>query len=246
MDKEGIDLQTFKTVFERGNLFASGCAVEYASSLIVAKPTEHDNSDDVIYAKSTNDARISLRVTSKQQLAPGIRLGMRIPSHKVLNQADARPWHIQELLPSSGAWRLLVFAGDLLNKTQLERFERLGRQLGSPQSFLKRYGMGKVGDHTIPLIEVLTIHSAPRAAIELSSIPDIFRPFSSEHGWDYHKIFVDDLSYHEGHGQAYDNYGIDKHGGCLVLVRPDQYVGWIGALEDVGEANRLFSSFTKV
>lgn len=46
----------------------------------------------------------SLRVISKQDLAKDIKVGMRMPSFKVLNQADARPWHLQELLESRGCF----------------------------------------------------------------------------------------------------------------------------------------------
>jgi phenol 2-monooxygenase len=44
--------------------------------------------------------RDSLRVVSKQDLATQIKVRKRMPSFKVLNQADARPWHFQELLKS--------------------------------------------------------------------------------------------------------------------------------------------------
>lgn len=55
---------------------------------------------------------------SKQDLAKNIKVGMRMPSFKVLNQADARPWHLQELLKSRGCWRLVIFAGNIKNKQQ--------------------------------------------------------------------------------------------------------------------------------
>jgi phenol 2-monooxygenase (NADPH) len=54
---------------------------------------------------------------------------------------------------------------------------------------------------------------------------------------------VDDMSYHKGHGKAYENYGIDLKRGCLVVLRPDQHVGWIGDIEDIAEMDRYFSGF---
>lgn len=39
---------------------------------------------------------------------------------------------------------------------------------------------------------------------------------------DYHKIHFDDESYHQGHGHAYDTYGIDPRAGAICIVRPDQ------------------------
>lgn len=221
MDKEGIDLKTFKEVFEKGNLFSSGCNVDYGASLIVAKPS------------------LAASVVGKQSLAPNIMMGKRIPSHKVLNQADARPWHLQELLPSNGTWRLLVFAGDLLDQIQFARLSALAGRLSSPDSFINRYKPKEDGKMT-SLFEILTIHSSPYEKVELLSLPDVFHPYSKEYGWDYNKVYVDDNSYHEGHGQAYQNYGIDAKRGCAIILRPDQYVSWIGELDDVDSMNDFF------
>lgn len=230
MDTEGIDLKTFKQVFEKGNLFASGCAVDYPPSLIVTKPQTAEN--------TTGNGESC--VTGKQALAPDIPMGMRIPSHKILNQSDARPWHLQELLPSIGKWRVIVFAGDLLDPVQFSRFSALGRGLSARGSFLNRYKPEENG-RLSSFFEVLTIHSSPREKVELLSLPDVFHPYSPEYGWDYEKVYVDDVSYHEGHGHAYANYGIDPRKGCVVIVRPDQYVSWIGELEDVDDMNRFFN-----
>jgi phenol 2-monooxygenase len=162
-----------------------------------------------------------------------------MPSCKVLNQSDARPWHIQELMPSTGAWRVVVFAGDVLNPSQFSRLAALGNALSSSSSFLHRHKPG-ADQNLAAFFEVLTIHSSPRGKVELLSLPEVFHPYSEEYGWDYGKVFVDDCSYHEGHGQAYASYGVDPTRGCVVVVRPDQYVSWIGDLEDVDEINTFF------
>ncbi|TVY84748.1 Phenol hydroxylase [Lachnellula suecica] len=125
LDKEGIDLNTFKDAFEKGNLFASGIAVDYARNLIVAKDPK-SKADALLYeheeafVKSRVES-FSCKVIGKQQLASKMPIGMRIPSFKVLNQSDARPWHLQELLPANGTWRVIVFAGDLLDRIQFAR-----------------------------------------------------------------------------------------------------------------------------
>ncbi|KAF1980310.1 hypothetical protein BU23DRAFT_495713 [Bimuria novae-zelandiae CBS 107.79] len=227
MDKEGIDLTTFKEVFEKGNLFASGCAVDYGSSPIVAKMSYPGN--------ARSDCLVG-----KQDLAPNVPIGMRIPSHRILNQSDARPWHLQELLPSDGAWRVLVFAGDILEPAQFSRYSAFGKALSSPDSFVNQHKPKGAEGGLGSLFEILTIHSSPRAKVELLSLPEVFHPYSPEYGWDYNKIYVDDRSHHEGHGQAYANYGIDPRRGCVVVMRPDQYVSWIGELEDIDEMNRFF------
>lgn len=238
MDEAGISMEEFKNAFEKGNLFASGVAVNYGASVIVAKDgdaaSQGDGSDVAVKQESKG-------IIGKQNLSSGIKIGMRMPSFKVLNQADARPWHFQERLTSNGRWRLVVFAGDVSNAEQMSRVQELGSTLASSSSFIKRFTPpGKPID---TVIEILTIHSAPRTTMELHDFPDIFHPWSEKEGWDYWKVFVDDVSYHEGHGRAYENYGVDEKTGAVVIVRPDGYVAWIGELEDVRDMDNYFSAF---
>jgi len=240
MDEAGISMEEFKDAFEKGNLFASGVAVDYGASLIVAKDGSSVDQGDGTDVGVIN----SQRAVSKQQLATNVKLGMRMPSFKVLNQSDARPWHFQEVLRSTGQWRLVVFAGDVSDKVQMSRVQKLGATLAAKDSFISRFT--PAGKPINSVIEILTIHSAPRESTELHDFHDIFHPYSERDGWDYWKIYVDDVSYHEGHGQAYENYGVDRKRGCAVILRPDQYVSWVGELEDVQEMDRFFSGFMKV
>ncbi|KAB5540448.1 FAD binding domain protein [Coniochaeta sp. 2T2.1] len=240
MDEAGISMTEFKEAFEKGNLFASGTAVDYGSSVIVAKAGSSEEQGD---RTDVGQKTVSLRVVGKQELSTVIKLGMRMPSFKVLNQADARPWHFQEILRSTGQWRIVVFAGDVSNPAQMERVQKLGARLADSDSFIRRFT--PAGKRIDSVIEVLTIHSAKRADTELTDFPEIFRPFDERDGWDYWKIYVDDQSYHEGHGEAYKNYDVDKTRGCAVVLRPDQYVSWIGELEDVEDIDRFFSGFMR-
>jgi phenol 2-monooxygenase len=215
-------------------------AVDYGSSLLVAKAGDSGEQGDGTDVASKDK---SLRVVSKQHLSTGISVGMRMPSFKVLNQSDARPWHLQELLKSNGRWRVIVFAGDLTNPENFGRYSQLGEKLSSPTSFLRRYT--PPGQPIDSVIEVLTVHAGPRTSIELLDLPEAFHPYSEKQGWDYWKVFVDDQSYHEGHGKAYENYGIDPRRGASVIVRPDQYVSWLGEVDDDEDMERFFSAFMK-
>lgn len=88
---------------------------------------------------------------------------------------------------------------------------------------------------------MLVIHSSPRQEVELLDLHEMFHLFDERQGWDYEKVFVDDISYHEGHGEAYKNDGVNKEKGCVVIAHPDQHVGWIGELEDIGDIDQYFS-----
>jgi phenol 2-monooxygenase len=212
-DEAGVSMDEFKKVFEKGNLFASGLSVEYPPSVIVAG-------------------------RDRQELARNIQLGMRFPSYKVLNQSDARPWHFQERIKSDGRFRIVLFAGDMRKTEQKEMVRKFCDALSSPSSFL--YRVTPQGTNIDSVIEILTLHSAPRTAVEFFDFPDLLHPFNEEKGWDYNKVFVDDMSYHEGHGHAYDGYGVDKEKGCVVVLRPDQYVAFVGEIGDVAGLEKYF------
>lgn len=123
----------------------------------------------------------------------------------------------------------------------MTRSNSLAIALNLPGSFISRYTPPRHSRDS--LFELLVIHSAPRVDVEFHDLPAIFRPFSETEGYDYSKVYVDDMSYYQGHGYAYQNYGMDSEDGCVVLLRPDQYVSWVGALEDIGEMDHFFSDF---
>lgn len=220
MDSEGVSMEVFKDAFLKGNMFASGLSVNYAASSIVIKQG------------------------SDEALAKGLPVGMRFNSVKVLSQADARPWHIQERLKADGRFRIVLFAGNILDPRQKERVNKFCSQLDDPKGFLRQ--ATPPGAPIDSIIEVLTIHSSKRIETELlQDFPEILHPFD-DNGWDYNKIYVDDESYHEGFGDAYGTYGVNKQRGCVVAVRPDQYVAWIGELEDFGGLQKYFDGCLKL
>ena len=236
-DEAGIWMAEFKDAFEKGRWFTSGLAVDYGASMLVAKPGDSAGQGDGTDVEPIiNDTR---RVVGKQELASNIKLGMRFPSFQVLNQSDARPWQFGEVLKSDGRFRIIVFAGNLKNEKQWNRLRSFGESMAEPDSVIHRFTPSlQLVD---AVIQILVIHSAPRHEVELLDLPGIFHPFDWKSGWDYEKVFVDDVSYHEGHGEAYKCYGVDSETGCLVIVRPDQHVGWIGELEDLRDVDRYFS-----
>lgn len=159
-------------------VLTSAAAVNYGASPIVAK----EGGDQVV---------------SKSYLATKVDIGKRMPSLKVLNHANARPWHLQELLKSNGRWRVIVFPGRLTEPVNMQRLQTLGKRLDGPDSFVRRYT--PPGQSIDSVIEILTVHAGPRADIELLDIPDAFHPYHRDIGWDYWKVYVDEESYHEGH-----------------------------------------------
>ncbi|KAL7804763.1 family 16 glycoside hydrolase [Trichoderma aethiopicum] len=239
MDAEGISMAEFKAAFLKGHMFASGIAVNYGASLLVAKK---GSSEERGNGKNAMVANAPDKIISDESLCTGITVGMRIPSHKVLNQADARPWHLQELLPSNGRWRIIVFAGDINDNEQRGKLEKLAQDFGAQNASLRLYIPESAKYDEV--FEPLLVHNAPRTSVTIFDFPELFRPFDEIEGWDYNKIFVDDVSYHEGFGNIYGALGIPQSG-CIVIVRPDQYVSYVGPMDDSAAVNRFFGGFMR-
>lgn len=188
-----------------------------------------------------NDAQSTL------SLATNCKPGMRFPSFQVLVQSDARPWQLHHKMPSDGRFRLVVFAGDISKPARLHLVNDLGAWLAT--DVLPRYPLIALSPGADPhsvatkfrvdrdpsIIDVLLVHAAKRSDIEiLRDLHDVYHPFDSKLGWDYDRVFADEESYHDGHGRAYEGYGVDHETGALVVVRPDGYVGLVVGVEEEG------------
>lgn len=212
--------------------------MDYGASNIVAKDGEStaqgDGTDVSVAAKD--------RVISDQGLATNVPVGKRLPSVKVLSQSDARPWHLQELLRSNGRWRVIVFPGDVTDSTQVSKLAKVGKVFHDESSFLRRFT--PQGGRYDDVFEVLAVHKAPRTSVTIFDFPEAFREYDETDGWDYNKIYVDDISYHEGHGNLYHEFGISP-AGCILIARPDQYVSYIGPLDEPETVNKFFAGFMR-
>ena len=228
----------FLTKFLRGSRWLINAAVDYGASTIVAKSgdtiDQGDGTDVSVDAKN--------RVESDQTLAKEVLVGKRIPSVKVLSQSDARPWHLQELLPSTGRWRVIVFPGDVTKPSQADKLKTVGAAFEAKSSWLSRFT--PAGARYDEVFEVFAVHHAPRTSVTIFDFPQVFRNFDETEGYDYSKIYADDVSYHEGHGKIYQEFGISEDG-CIVVVRPDQYVSYVGSLENTEAINKFFSGFMR-
>ncbi|KAF9887315.1 hypothetical protein FE257_010310 [Aspergillus nanangensis] len=222
-----------KDALSEENSSAAGLAATYAPGLLVT-PAGSPHSPLCLDIPSS--------IWSKSYLAQNIVLGRRLLDTLVLCQSDSRPWHLQQKLPSTGQWHLLVFGGDITASTQMARVMDLAASLSHPLSAVA--GRINAAD-PVGSIAVYLVHSAPRLDVQLADLPLIFRPLSERTGYDYGRVFADNKGYQDGTGRAYKVYGIASEG-CMVLLRPDQHCAYIGALEDTPALEAFFERFTTV
>ncbi|GAA5918924.1 hypothetical protein JCM1841_006686 [Sporobolomyces salmonicolor] len=219
-DTEGVSLAAFKEFFIKAGRWASGTAVHYKPSLLIAPEREGGS------------------------LAPGLPHGMRFESHPVVCIADARPWHLADRFMSDGRYRLVIFAGDVREASQREKLENVAAYLDSPAGALRTYTPSSSDLDSV--IEVLTIISNPRTSIEPNAFPDVLWPPKKPYGSRaYDKLYADDSSpvTPEVQGRIYEKLGVDKQKGCVVVVRPDQTVALVAGLEDPEQIGDFFSRF---
>ena len=112
----------------------------------------------------------------------------------------------------------------------------LGKYLCSHSHLIRKYTTP--GSDIDSFIEVIVVLSGERLNIDHDQIPEMFSPVTGK--WrmrgsnipnyilgfllthlDLHKIYIDDESYHSGHGQAYKFYGVQPEQGAIAIVRPD-------------------------
>ena len=245
-DEGGVLMKDFQHAFQKQRLFSSGFAVDYGPSILTAKDGivhRRETTNGAGCGPKTQDSEFQMK--SQQHLATNLPLGQRFPSFRVINHCDARSWHFGKLLKADGLFHIVLFAGDVSKTEQMQRIYGFTDALTNMATPLVQYSINNSGSQKTRchVADVLTIHSAPRQQVEYLDFPELLRPFDEELGWDYDRIFVDEESYYEGHGNAYEGYGIDKVRGCVVIVRPDQHVAWIGGLEDVDSLETYFANF---
>lgn len=209
-----------KRALEEENSSMSGLAVTYKPNSLITS--------------TVWDASLPKNVAchSLPSVARNLLVGSRIPSVLILNQSDSQACHLQQILPCTGQWNLVVFGGDIAGADQKRRIEDLADALDFPNSaFAKLNDPVSVSRRGFPALGVYLIHCADRLSIELKDLPTIFRPWTKD-GVDYSRVWADGEAYHHvGGGQLYSSFGIGEKG-CMALVRPDQHLAFLSNIDN--------------
>ncbi|KAL1644193.1 hypothetical protein SLS58_004473 [Diplodia intermedia] len=183
--------------------------------------------------------------------AAGTRLmpGERFWPAKLTSQTDGCGMWTTGIMRSDGRWRVVVLAGDVVGVPgQMARVTALcDRLLQGNLKAMTMAGGKKFGGHAGGLVDVMAVHCGVRDAVELFDFPEALRPVDAERGVDYYKIWVDERSETDGDrdGEAYAKWGVDRARGAVLVMRPDQCIGWYGDLEDVEEMESYLEGVLK-
>ena len=91
------------------------------------------------------------------------------------------------------------------------------------------------------VIDVRAVFQQGHRALALEAMPAFLLPRKGRYGLrDYEKMFCPDL---KSGRDIFDMRGIDRERGCMVVVRPDQYVAHVLPLDAHAELSAFFDGF---
>ena len=91
------------------------------------------------------------------------------------------------------------------------------------------------------VIDVRATFQQAHRDLKLDSMPAFLLPRKGRYGLtDYEKMFCSDL---KSGADIFDLRGVDRRHGCVVVVRPDQYVAQVLPLDGYVELESFFEGF---
>ncbi|RXT46537.1 phenol 2-monooxygenase [Bosea sp. Tri-44] len=212
---DGVDPKEVEAYFVRHGRYTAGTATRYAPSTLTGQPTHAG-------------------------LAKGLAIGARFHSAPVIRLGDAKPVELGHVAQADGRWRLYVFADRTDPSSGTSRLRALCDFLtDSPSSPLRRHT--RPGDDVDAVIDLRAILQQAHRDVAVDALPSLLLPRKGRLGLiDYEKVFCPELR----SGQdIFAARGIDREHGCLVIVRPDQYIANVLPLDDHAALAAFFAAF---
>jgi phenol 2-monooxygenase len=201
-DGKPVDPEEFQRYFIAQGRFTAGVATRYTPSMITAEATY-------------------------QRLAEGFPVGMRFHSAPVIRLADAKRVQLGHMARADGAWRLYIFADGSDPADGRSHACGLCEFLASDASPLRRFTPS--GAELDSVIDVRAIFQQGHRDLAVDAMPSVLLPRKGKFALiDYEKAFCPDP---DG-GDIFELRGVNRETGCMVVVRPDQYVSHVLPLDE--------------
>ena len=214
-DGKGFDPAETQRYFVRHGRYTAGTATHYGPSIITGAATW-------------------------QHLAKGLTIGTRFHSAPVIRVSDAKPVHLGHTVKADGRWRIFAFAGAGDAAAHGSAMRRLCDFLAEArESPLRRYT--PPGEDIDSVIDLRAVFQQGHHDLAIEAAPPLLLPAKGRYGLrDYEKIFCADLR----SGQdIFAMRGIDRERGCMVIVRPDQFVAHVLPLDGHAPLAAFFDGF---
>ncbi|MGP8121305.1 MAG: FAD-binding monooxygenase [Xanthobacteraceae bacterium] len=212
---KGFDPAETQSYFVRHGRYTAGTATRYSPSLLTGQATH-------------------------QHLAKGLAIGTRFHSAPVIRLADAKPVQLGHTVKADGRWRLFAFAGAGDPAAPNAGIRALCDFLAEAQaSPVRQYTAA--GEDIDAVIDVRAVFQQDHRALAIEAMPSLLLPRKGRYGLrDYEKLFCADL---KSGNDIFALRGIDREKGCIVVVRPDQYIAHVLPLDGHGELAAFFDGF---
>lgn len=216
-DGEGGEADPAETqsYFVRSGRYTAGTATHYAPSILTGEP---------IY----------------QHLAEGFGIGKRFHSAPVVRFADAKPVHLGHVVKADGRFRIFAFAGAGNPSASGSAIRQLCDFLAeSQESPVRKYT--RPGEDIDAVIDVRAVFQQAHRELAIESMPALLLPRKGRYRlYDYEKMFCADI---KGGNDIFAMRLIDRDKGCVVVVRPDQYVANVLPLDGYNQLASFFDGF---
>ncbi|MFK4383273.1 FAD-binding monooxygenase [Bradyrhizobium sp. USDA 223] len=211
----GADAAKTQDYFVRHGRFTAGTATHYKPSILTGAATH-------------------------QHLAQGLIIGTRFHSAPVIRLADAKPVHLGHAARADGRFRIYAFSPAENPAASGSAIRALCNFLAeSRKSPIRRYT--PVGADIDSVIDLRAVFQQDHRELAIEAMPPMLLPSKGRYGlYDYEKMFCPDLK--SGH-DVFTMRGIDRAAGCMVVVRPDQYVATVLPLDDFAGLASFFDAF---
>jgi phenol 2-monooxygenase (NADPH) len=219
MGAGATDPSAVQRYFVQHGRYTAGTATQYKPALLTAAP-------------------------SHQHLATGFKIGSRFHSAPVMRMGDGKQVQLGDTFAADGRWRLIAFAGLEDSATPGSPVGKLcSYLLESPKSPLKRFT--PAGADVDAVFDVRGVFQHSHHALAITAMPELLFPHKGRYGLhDYEKAFcaLADAD-HIKNQNIYAARQIDRANGCLVVVRPDQYIAHILPLDATDALEAFFGGF---
>ncbi|WP_068114164.1 FAD-binding monooxygenase [Tropicimonas marinistellae] len=212
---DGLDMPRFQKQFIENLEFTGGLAVRYDQSMLVGAPIH-------------------------QALATGEEIGRRFHSAPVVRVSDAMQMQLGHVAEADGRWRIYAFAGRNDGSSPGSAIHRLADWLETDaNSPVLKYT--KPDEDIDALFDVRAVFQQTFEDLAYEEMPTLLKPTKGTLGLqDHEKVFCVD---HKGAGDIFEMRGIDRARGCMIVVRPDQYIAHVLPLDGYDELARFFDAF---
>jgi len=168
-----------------------------------------------------------------QNLAKGYEVGRRFHSAPVVRLADAKPMQLGHVIEAGARWTVFIFA-----PRNDARLRKLCDYLNdAPLSPLNQFRLK--GEDVDALIDIRAVYQQTARELAYEDMHPVLRPTKGCYGLtDYEKVFC---TGQKGAGDIFEMRGIDRERGCIVVVRPDQYVAQVLPLDAQNELSAFFN-----